>query len=197
MCKSCESFQSEILKGEEGRKNAARLLFEEEAIRKNARHFFRKYERHVSALYESWEEFYIEIVLRIFKEKEAGRGPRENCEGYYFKLTRNVCEEMVRMADRRKSVEDHLGRLDELSGDPYIIEKVKKYIFKMDCKCSHLMYHYHIEEQLVRDREQLVKILADKCGREYTSGSIPVHLSGCLGKLSDLIEEDQDKLFVE
>jgi len=196
MCKSCESFQSEILKGEEGKKNAARLLFEEESIRKNARHFFRKYERYVSSLYENWEEFYIEIVLRIFKEKEAGRGPRENCEGYYFKLTRNVCEEMVRASNRWKATEEQLTRLDELSGDPYIIEKVKKYIAKMDCKCAHLMYHYHIGEQLVRDREQLVKILAEKCGRDYTTGSIPVHLSGCLGKLADMIEEDEDKLFV-
>ncbi len=195
MCKSCESFQSHILNGEEGRRKAASLLFEEEAIQKNAKRFYWKYQRFVSEQFDNWEDFFVEIVLRIFKEKEAGRGPRENCEGYYFKLTRNICEEMVRANSKWKETEEHLSRVDELTGDPYIIEKVKHYIQKMDCKCKTLMYHYHIEEELIRDKGQLVQLLKTNCGKDYTTNSIPVHLSGCLGKLSTMVSEDEDKLF--
>ncbi|MBK9271262.1 MAG: sigma-70 family RNA polymerase sigma factor [Saprospiraceae bacterium] len=195
MCKSCETFQSHIQNGEEGRKMAAKLLFEEEAIHKNARHFYWKYKRFVSEQYESWEDFLVEIVLRIFKEKEAGRGPRENCEGYYFKLTRNICEEMVRTSNRWRETEEQLARIEETTGDPYIIEKVKQYIQKMECKCRTLMYHYHIEEELIKDKDKLVGILKDQCGKDYTRNSIPVHLSGCLDKLAKAVRQDEDKLF--
>lgn len=195
MCKSCESFQSNIQQGDAGRKTAARLLFEEEIIQKHAKYFYWKYQRFVSLNFENWEDFYVEIVLRIFHEKESGRGPRENCEGYYYKLTRNICEEMVRAATKSKEVQKHLANLDELTGDPLIIEKVKKYIFKLECKCSTLLYHYHIEENLVREKQALVALLLEKCGKPYTTGSIPVHLSGCLDKLHQLISNDPDKIF--
>lgn len=195
MCKSCESFQIHINQGDEGRKMAARLLFEEEIIQKHAKYFYWKYQRFVSLNFESWQDFYIEVVLRIFHEKNSGRGPRENCEGYYYKLTRNICEEMVRAVTKAKEVQKHLTELDEITGDPMIIEKVKQYIFKLECKCSTLLYHYHIEERLVRDKQQLTELLKEKCGKEYTTGSIPVHLSGCLDKLNSLISKDPDKLF--
>lgn len=195
MCKSCESFKIHIQEGEVGRKKAAKLLFEEEVIQKHARYFYWKYQRYVSAQYIGWEDFYVEIVLRIFHEKESGRGPRDNCDGYYYKLTRNICEEMVRAAKKAKAVQEQLSLLDELTGDPHIIEKVKKYIEKLECKCSTLLYHYHIEEELIRDKQQLVKVLKEKCGKDYTTGSIPVHLSGCLDKLSELVEKDEDHLF--
>lgn len=195
MCKSCESFKLHLLDGELGRKKAAQSLFEEEIIQKHARYFYWKYQRFVSQDYTGWEDFYVEVVLRIFKEKEAGRGPRDNCDGYYYKLTRNICEEMVRLSNKSKAAQEELSRLDELTGDPYIIEKVKKYIDQLECKCSRLLYHYHIEEQMVRDKQQLVNILKDKCGKEYSLGSIPVHLSGCLNKLTDLVENDPDHLF--
>ncbi|MBK9719383.1 MAG: hypothetical protein IPO85_18090 [Saprospiraceae bacterium] len=195
MCKSCESFSDLLKEGEEGKKKAARLLFDEEIIQKHARYFFWKYQRYMSKDYDNWEDFYIEIVLRIFREKEAGRGPRENCDGYYYKLTRNICEEMVRFTNRSNEVQKQLLLLDEVTGDPHIIEKVKHYIQQMECKCSTLLYHYHIEEQLVRDKQELVVLLKEKCGKDYTTGSVPVHLSGCLNKLTQLIQQDTNRLF--
>lgn len=195
MCKSCESFQIHIQNGEEGKKKAAKLLFEEEVIQKHAKHFYWKYHRFVSEQFHDWQDFFIEIVLRIFKEKESGRGPRENCEGYYYKLTRNICEEMVRADKKWKDTEQVLLRLDEITGDPYIIEKVKHYIVKMECKCKTLLYHYHIQEESIREKEQLVKVLYEKCGKSYTVNSIPVHLSGCLTRLSEAIRIDTDHIF--
>lgn len=196
MCKSCENFNELIEQGEAGKKKAIKALFDEEIIQKHARYFFWKYQRFVSMSFENWEDFYVEIVLRIVHEKESGRGPRENCEGYYYKLTRNICEEMVRADKKSKAIQEHFKNLDEITGDPAIIEKLKHYIKKMECKCSTLMYHYHIEEELIRDRNQLVVVLKSKCSKEYTSGSIPVHLSGCLQKLTQTIQEDPDHLFI-
>lgn len=195
MCKSCETFQDHMKQGEEGRKAAVRILFEQESIRKHARYFFWKYQRHVSSSFTDWEDFYVEIVLRIFHEKEAGRGPRENCEGYYYKLTRNICEEMVRANKKSMEAQKQLSNLDALTGDPEIIEKVVHYIRQMSCKCSTLLYHYHIEVELVRDKKQLVEMLLQKCGKQYTLGSIPVHLSECLDKLCEFIHNDPDNLF--
>lgn len=195
MCKSCEAFNEHIRNGEAGKREAARQLFDEPVIQEQARYFFWKYQRYVSGDFPEWEDFYIEVVLRVFGEKEAGRGPRTNCEGYYYKLTRNICEEMVRYVNRSREVQVQLSRLDEITGDPRIIEKVKHYISQLDCKCSNLLYHYHIEETLIRDKKELVNVLLEKCGKSYTLGSIPVHLSGCLEKLTKLVQDDRDQLF--
>lgn len=181
--------------GETGKKLAIKTLFDEEIIQKHARYFFWKYQRFVSLSFENWEDFYVEIVLRIFHEKDSGRGPKDNCDGYYYKLTRNICEEMVRADKKSKEIQNHFKNLDEITSDPSIIEKIKHYIKKMECKCSTLMYHYHIEEELIRDKQKLVAMLKLNCKKDYTSGSIPVHLSGCLQKLSQTIQEDPDHLF--
>lgn len=90
---------------------------------------------------------------------------------------------------------DTLKILAEITEDPYVIEKVKMYIAKQNCKCSTILYHATIEEEYITDAAMMVRILKDKCKQIYSENAIKVHKSNCLKELCTIIEQDPDGLF--